>query len=273
MNKIILFLCMPFILLLTQCTSTIPAPGNVPAPEWVSSMRAVHAEFKGEEGYVAQFGDSMTYTMAFWNPMSWSDPAKYLTVNDGLPLRPNGKRWSDVILGTRDKGPEYGNFSGWTSDQVRAAVDNFLTARKPEIAIILVGSNDIRTGDLPINYRTNLEAIVDTCLAAHCIPILNTIPPFRGKSTAVGAVNRIIRETAYSKKVPLADYHAACLKYRPGNSWDGTLISRDGVHPTAGMPHDFSEENLMNSGYALRNWVNFLAYREIYFRVLASQEL
>jgi lysophospholipase L1-like esterase len=236
-------------------------------------MRAVHQEFKGRAGYVAQFGDSMTYSMAFWNPLSRSDPSIYLTDNDGLPLQPSGKSWRDVILGTDDKGPEHGNFSGWTSGQVRIAVENILAARQPEVAIILVGSNDIRSGKVPENYRANLEAIVDACLAVHCIPILNTIPPFRGKDSAVDEVNKIILETANSRKVPLADYHAACLKYRPGQSWDGTLISQDGVHPTGGKADDYSDKNLMNSGYALRNWVNFLVYRDIYFRVLSNLRL
>ena len=123
----------------------------------------------------------------------------------------------------------------------------------------------------PADYRENLEEIVKACLAVHCIPILNTIPPFRGKDAQVEEVNRIIQEVANSYKVPLVDYHAACLRYRPGKSWDGTLISQDGVHPSAGNNHDYSDENLKNSGYALRNWVNFLVYREVYFRVLNPQ--
>ena len=262
--KIFISIFIPFLFLVTQCAST-----NNSIPEWVKSMKTVHAKFKGEEGLVAQFGDSMTYSMAFWSPMSRSDPSEYLMANDGLPLRPEGKRWSDVIFGATNKGPEYGNFSGWTSGQVRSEVEEIVSTQKPEIAIIMVGSNDIRDGSVPADYRSNLEAIVDTCLAAHCIPIINTIPPFRGRETAVDEVNQIIRETADLKKIPLVDYHGACLKYRPGKSWDGTLISEDGVHPTAGVAHDYSEENLKNSGYALRNWINFLVYREIYFRVLS----
>ena len=75
---------------------------------------------------------------------------------------------------------------------------------------------------------------------------------------------------ALKYRVPLVDYHAAILERRPGRSWDGTLISKDGVHPTAGKTHVYSEENLRVSGYALRNWVNFLMYRRIYFRILKA---
>ncbi len=266
MKALICFFCM--ILMPLTVLSTI----SDPAPEWVKHMRTVHAGFEGEVSYVAQFGDSITYSMAFWSPMGWSDPSKYLTGVDGLPHTPSGKRWRDVIKGVKDKGSKHGNYSGWTSGQVRKAVEKILPKRKPEIAIIMVGSNDIRGGGVPEDYRENLEAIVEACLTEHCIPILNTLPPFRGKDSAVDDANRIIRAIALEKQVPLADYHAACLEHRPANSWDGTLISKDGVHPSAGKTHDYSEENLMNSGYALRNWVNFLVYREVYFRVLAKHE-
>ena len=41
-------------------------------------MKKVHARFRGTEGYVAQFGDSITYSMAFWSPLGWDCPDKYL---------------------------------------------------------------------------------------------------------------------------------------------------------------------------------------------------
>ena len=68
--------------------------------------------------------------------------------------------------------------------------------------------------------------------------------------------------------MPLADFHAECLRLRPGQTWDNTLISQDGVHPSGGEVNVYTEENMKRCGYALRNWVNFLAVRELYFRVL-----
>ena len=73
---------------------------------------------------------------------------------------------------------------------------------------------------------------------------------------------------AAEKKIPLADFHAECLHLRPRKSWDGTLISKDGVHPSGGKNNVYSEDNLKECGYALRNWVNFLVYRQLYFQVL-----
>jgi hypothetical protein len=73
---------------------------------------------------------------------------------------------------------------------------------------------------------------------------------------------------AMKLQVPLADFHSECIRRRPDGSWDGTIISRDGIHPSGGKSNDYSEQNLNNCGYALRNWVNFLVYRQLYFRVL-----
>ena len=247
------------------------AHANPIEPSWADSMRKVHAKFKGNTGRVAQFGDSITYSMAFWSPLGWSDPTPFLS-NDGLPKKPEDKRWRDWIIGPRDKGPKFGNYSGWKVSNALKSVDDVIRRDKPEVAIIMLGTNDIASGKVPQGYQGGLEQIVDKCLAAGCVPILNTIPPRRNRKEAVLAANEIIRKLAAQKKIPLADFHDAIVKRRPGNSWDGTLISKDGVHPSGGKSQDYSSDNLKTCGYALRNWVNFLALRQVYFRVLHPEE-
>ena len=135
----------------------------------------------------------------------------------------------------------------------------------------MIGTNDVSAGHVPESYEGDLRKIVNKCLSAHCVPILNTIPPRRGKEEAVEAVNAIIRGVAKEASIPMVDYHAACLLLRPGNSWDGTLVSGDGVHPTGGKTNDYSADNLKICGYALRNWMNFMAVRELVFRVLEAE--
>jgi len=234
----------------------------------LEKMREVHAGFKGQKGYVAQFGDSITYSMAFWSVMSWSDPAEYLKDDDGMPKSPKSGRWRDLIQGARDKGQKFANYSRWTVSDLLKSVDDVLAREKPEVAIIMIGTNDISGGKVPDDYRAGLEKVISKCLDAHCIPLLNTIPPRRDREKAVGAANAIIREVATAKKIPLVDFHAECLRLRPGNSWDGTIISKDGVHPSGGKSNVYDEANLKNCGYALRNWVNFLVYRQVYYEVL-----
>jgi len=248
------------------------AAEEVESLDWVEPMRKVHAGFDGKQGYVAQFGDSITHSLAFWSPLGWDEPQRYLEKDDGLPKKPKSERWRDVILGTRDKGPEHGNYSGWRVGNLLGRVDKVLETHQPEAAIIMIGTNDISGGKVPAGYRKGVETIVEKCLAAHCIPILNTIPPRRGRRQAVEEANRIIREIAKDKKVPLVDYYREILRLRPGDSWQGTIIGEDGVHPTAGKTNVYTTENMKQSGYALRNWLNFLALRQVYFRVLEAEK-
>ena len=237
------------------------------SPEVITAMRKVHAGFKGQEGYVAQFGDSITYSMAFWSPMSWDQPDKYIPENDGLAKTPASKRWKDYIKGARDKGKKYGNYSGWTVNQLLEAIDAALARDKPIAAMIMIGTNDISGGKVPDTYEEKLALVLDKCLAAHCVPILNTIPPRRDRDEEVTAANEIIRALAQKRHLPLVDFHATCLTLRPGNSWDGSIISKDGVHPSGGKSNVYTEENMKNCGYALRNWVNFLALRQLTLKV------
>jgi hypothetical protein len=241
-------------------------------PEWVEPMRKVHAEFDGNQKYVAQFGDSITRSLAFWSPLEWDDPQPYLPRDDGLPILPKRKRWREVIEGARDKGPTFGNEGGWRVDDVLKAMGRVLEKQRPAAAIVMVGTNDIRGNRVPEKYAERLEEIIDRCLAAHCIPLLSTIPPMTGHDKAVAEANEIIRSLAEAKKIPLVDYHAAILERRPAQTWQRTLISDDGVHPTADKTNDYSRDNLLIDGYALRNWVTFLKFREVYFYVLAPEE-
>jgi len=265
MSRFVLAVCV--VAVLTASTLAFAAD----KPDWVGPMKRVNAGFKGTPGYVAQFGDSITYSMAFWTPVGWDEADKYLTKDDGYPKRP-GLRWRDTFFGFRAKGGGEGNYSGWKVDRLLGAVGPVLERQKPEAAIIMIGTNDISGGKVPESYRGNLEQVIDKCIDAHCIPILSTIPPRRGRDEVVKEINGIIREVAAQKKIPFCDFHAACLRIRPGNSWDGTVISGDGVHPSGGKVNVYTEENMKDCGYALRNWVTFLTLRQVYFEAMSKKK-
>jgi lysophospholipase L1-like esterase len=232
-------------------------------------MKAVNAGFDGNPGYVAQFGDSITYSMAFWTPVGWMEPDSFLTEDDGLPKRPE-KRWRDTLKGFRAKGGEHGNYSKWTVRDLLKTVPTVLEREKPELVIVMIGTNDTRPDGPPEDYGENLRKLMRLIMDAHCVPILNTIPPKRNQADGVEKTNNIIREVAAELKLPLVDYHAEILKRQPGEAWLGTLVSDDGVHPSGGDVGNFSPGNLAKCGYALRTWVNFLAVREIHFRILSA---
>lgn len=254
-------------LLVLACTASMHAESN--SDDWVAAMKKVHAGFDGQTGYVAQLGDSITYSMAFWSHMSWADPSGFLP-DDGLPKKPEGRQWKNVIKGARDKGGQHGNFSGWKVGNLLKVIDKVIAEKKPETALLMIGTNDVRSNKVPAHYESGLETIIQKLLAANCVPIISTIPPMRGKKEGVDGANTIIKKMAAKHKLPLIDYHKAIID-RAGQNWDGTLISKDGVHPSGpvkGQGTKFTEENLKQSGYMLRNHLSFVKFREVYFKVL-----
>jgi len=240
---------------------------------WIGEMKKVHAAFAGTKGYVALLGDSITFADAFWTPLDYCDISQFLVKDDGLPKNPAGGVWKDAILGKKNKGLDHCNGSGWQVGYILRVIDAMLMREKPEAAILMVGTNDSGINQVAPGWQQQYEKIVVKCLEAKCVPILNTIPPRIGKEQTIAEFNVIIRAVAAKYSVPLVDYHAELVRRRPGDSIWGTLMQKDGVHPSAGKTTDFSEANLNESGYALRTWMNFHAYRELYFRVLNLEQM
>lgn len=221
---------------------------------WVSAMKAVHAKGKAEKGSVSQIGDSITYTKAFLAGLAWGEAkgAEW----DSLK-RLNGKFFNDR------KGAEHANYSGWTAADGLAKVPSVLAAEKPEIAIIMYGTNDARKGVKPADYEKCLGAIVDACIENGCVPILSTIPPMLNNDAKVEEFNQVVKKITGSRNIPLVDFHAEILKRQPGTAWNGTILGKDDVHPTGGANFDFSEGNLKVCGYALRNYLTCRAMKEV----------
>ncbi|MEO8352465.1 MAG: SGNH/GDSL hydrolase family protein, partial [Chthoniobacteraceae bacterium] len=143
------------------------------AADWEAPMRKVHAHFKGVPGTFAQFGDSITVTMAFWAPLQWkpkhmdgATAAAYELVSK--TMKPDCWRaW---------KGAEFGSEGGMTVRWAFANVDHWLVKLNPEVALIMFGSNDLAQMD-GNEYETKLRAVVERCLRNGTIVILSTMPP------------------------------------------------------------------------------------------------
>ncbi len=121
---------------------------------------------------------------------------------------------------------------------------------RPAVALIMLGSNDVRMLDAA-TYRANLERITRTTADMGIIPVLSTIPPYIGYEEQVGQFNAIIRETARSFGAPLWDYYGA-MSALPNSG-----LSGDGLHPSRSPrgyegAADFSGDNL-GYGYVARN--------------------
>jgi len=244
------------------------------APQWKEAAHRTHARFTGQSGTLAQFGDSITVTQAYWSPLRYerrnASPVMekaFKRVNTAL--RP--ECWADW------KGPAFGSEGGQTIRWADAHMDEWLRKLNPELAVIMFGTNDLHSLELP-EYRAKLKSVAQRCQERGTVPILTTIPPRHGFEKKAEQFAQAAREVASELSLALIDYHAEILKRRP-EDWDGmlerfkdfgtyevpTIISRDGVHPSfpKRFQGDFSEEGLRSSGYTLRSYLTLLKVAEV----------
>lgn len=244
------------------------------APDWAEPMRAVHARFNGTPGTFAQFGDSITVTLAYWTPLLYARknaPPELEAAFERVKAHLRPECWRDW------KGPEFGNDGSKTMAWAREHVDAWLRKLNPEVALIMFGTNDLGQIDAAA-YAAQTREVVRRCLDNGTVVILSTIPPRSGAAEKAAAFAEAARGVAREMRVPLIDYHAEIIRRRP-DDWDGTLakfarwegydvptlISRDGVHPSnpPAFRDDYSEEGLRASGYGLRSALALLAYDEV----------
>jgi hypothetical protein len=256
------------------------APGQGPGGsgprrnDWRDAMARVHVRFRGRPGTFAHFGDSITVSLAFWTPLRYArknapeDMQRAFRRVDGS-MRP--ECWRDW------KGPEYGNEGGMTIRWAHENVDRWLKKLDPEVALIMFGTNDLHSMEVD-EYRDKVRDVVRRCLDNGTIVILSTIPPRHGFLEKSRSFADACRGLAHEFSVPLVDYHAEILRRRP-DDWDGaadafreyhdydvpTLLSRDGVHPSApkSFQDDYSDRALERHGYGLRNYLVLRRYAEV----------
>lgn len=252
------------------------------ALEWVAPMRKVHARFTGAPGTLAQFGDSITFSAAFWSPLSIQPKHTSPAVEAAYQLVKKHLKPESL----NQKGPSFGNQGSMTIRWARENVSNWLATLNPEAAVILFGSNDV--GQMAAEeYEKATREVVAACLANGTVVLLTTAPPQRARMQKCMEFAAVIRRIASEAHLPLVDYGNEILRRRPFD-WDGaseefksaaggayevpTLISKDGVHPSNPRAYlnDFSEEALANNGYGLRNYLTLTAYGDLIREVLDS---
>ncbi|HLX61673.1 MAG TPA: SGNH/GDSL hydrolase family protein [Planctomycetota bacterium] len=251
------------------------------APAWVEPMKNVHEKFTGTHGTFAQFGDSITVTMAFWSPL------QYDRKNATPEMDAAFKRVKDYMkpdCWQKWKGPNYGSEGGMTIRWANDNIDKWLKKLNPEVALIMFGTNDLRQLKAD-EYEQKTRAVIQKCLDNGTIVILSTIPPRSGMLDQSKEFADIARKIAKELNLPFCDYFGECLKRRP-DDWDGTqekfkdrkgydvltLISADGVHPSTAKEFqgNYSEEGLKTSGYTLRNYVVLMSYAEVIEKALGN---
>ena len=278
-KRIPIVLCVSLMLMV----SLAGARGAMEKDYWIAPMRKVHERFTGAKGAFAQFGDSITITMAFWAPLA-GEPKKMdaatARAHSLVKARMKTECWS------KWKGPEFGNNGSMTIRWAHANVDQWLAKLNPEVVVMMFGSNDV--GQMSAEeYEQKTREVVQRCLNNGTVVLLTTAPPRSGYLDKSEAFAEAVRKIARETNVPLIDYCAEILKRRP-KDWNGalpqfkglpgdeyqvpTLIARDGVHPSNPKQYanDFSDEGLNHNGFALRNFLTMTAYAGVIEQVLTK---
>ena len=253
------------------------------APDWVENMKQVHAKFTGEKGTLANFGDSITVTLAYWSPLQYGRKNMDKKAQDAFELV-SGYMQKDCWA--KWKGPEYGSTGMMTIRWASDNVDKWLKKLNPEVAVMMFGTNDLHALKQE-EYETKTREVVKKCLDNGTILILTTPPPRHGFEEKAKLFADTVRKIAKDMKVALCDFHEAVVSRRP-KDWDGAAdefkeykdydvpapIARDGVHPSnpKKWEGDYSEEALKNNGFALRNYVTLLSYAEVIQKVLKDDK-
>ncbi|HYH64509.1 MAG TPA: SGNH/GDSL hydrolase family protein [Urbifossiella sp.] len=250
-------------------------------PAWVAPMRDVHAKFTGTPGTLALFGDSITYSVAFWAPLEGAkltgDDAAALATVRGHMKADCWRKW---------RGDDYGNKGRMTIRWADENVDGWLKKLNPEAVVLLFGTNDLGQLDAK-EYEAKTRSVVERCLKNGTVVLMTTLPPRSGMLEKSRVFADVQRRVAAVYGLPVVDYQADILRRRP-TDWDGslpqlkadaadvyqvpTLIAADGVHPSNPGKHaDYTEAALDRNGFQLRNVLTLRAYADVVRRVLARK--
>jgi hypothetical protein len=251
--------------------------------DYARAMKQVAAKFHGRPGVVLHVGDSITYS----NPYGqWARHGEGRTLDDKALLawmhagaEDDSDGWWLARFDHPDGGRSHTASSGMRADELLAGGKNGLPALarlldtyKPQLVVLMIGTNDVSAGRAVAAYRADLERAVDLLLGQGTVCILSTIPPHPSQPALAKSYNDAIRAVARAHELPLIDYEHEILQRRP-NDWNGTLLQKNDVHPTAeqGGANAASEptpENLRNSGYLLRGWLSVQKIAEVKRTVL-----
>lgn len=257
------------------------AEDEAPLPQawdYADTMRAVAAKGKGRPGVVLHVGDSITYA----NPYgAWALHGAGHTPADDAALKwmhaganDDTDGWHLAAFDHPDGGRSYTACGGIRVDEMLAGgkqhlppLKDLLDQYRPQAVVFMLGTNDASAGRAVEAYRRDAEAALDLMLGRGVVPILSTIPPHVHRQTLARSYNEALRELARQRHLPLIDFEREILTRRP-DDWDGTLLNKGDVHPTASRAGATpasapTAENLRNSGYLLRGWLSVKKIAEV----------
>ena len=252
--------------------------------DYTEAMKKVAAASSAKPGVVLHIGDSITHANPYgqWarfgkghsdddkEALEWMHTGA-MDETDGWYLaaadHPAGGRSHTAAGGMRVDELLTGGKAGLPS------LAELLEKYRPQAVVLMCGTNDVSRGRKVEDYRADAARAVDTILSAGAIPILSTLPPHIGREDLSKAYNSALRDIAREEQLPLIDFEQEVYLRRP-NDWNGTLLGRNDVHPTAeregvSAASQPTDANLKESGYLLRGWLSVRKIAEVKRKVLA----
>jgi acyl-CoA thioesterase-1 len=196
----------------------------------------------------------LTFLLFFvTSPMSAQQSLRYVALGDSYTIGTGAtpdESWPAVVT-KRLQGQKIpielmGNLgvSGWTTQDVIFGELPQFKKLKPDVATLLIGTNDWVQSMPESVFRKNLQIILDQVLQV--IPnkkhiLIITVPDFsvtplgkdyssgRDISQGLKAFNRIIKEEAKARTLKVVDIYSLSKTFDK----DASLISKDGLHPSA----------------------------------------
>jgi hypothetical protein len=275
----------PVLILVVLWTGPIKAQDK-PLPtgwDYAPAMRRVAAEFRGRPGVVLHVGDSITYSSPYGQ---WARSGEGKTAADKDVLRwmhtgadDDSDGWWLARFDHPDGGRSHTAAGGLRANELLAggkqslpSLEQMLSRYRPQIVVLMVGTNDA-SANRPLDaFRVDVTKAVDLILAQHIIPILSTIPPHSQRPELARSYNDSLRALGRSKSIPVIDFEREILSRRPSD-WDGTLLQKGDVHPSASVAGVSATsapttENLRQCGYLLRGWLSVRTIAEVKRKVI-----
>ena len=244
--------------------------------DYVASMKEVAKKFKGTPGVIVLLGDSITYANqnTAWALHGEGQSAdvkaflKWTHVGDGG----NVDGWTAAKTDV-ENGRSHTASSGVTTGEYLAggkhglpALSEIIKKYNPQMALYMLGTNDMNQGAAPAAAAANVEKALDMLMANGTVPVLSTIPPMKGKIPQVEAYNAELKKLAEKKKVPLLDLFGE-MKAIDADMM--CFLTGDGVHLSFDNPGGApTVDNFKKTGYLCRCYFNVLKLMEVKGKVI-----
>ena len=227
-------------------------------------------------GKMGQWGDSITNSMAYLGSLAGYGCSGNTTCETYQPILIWMKACetspgSGIVGGgcsspLAEKGGGHCCESGWTIESGLNVIARVIEQDNPSWSLTMYGTNDINGNNWDDargeTYKRRLKYFLLASAEAGIPPAVSTIPPrmdgcnvSNDYTPSVTICNNKITAAANELKIPLVDFHYACVEHHPSDWCGGTTgtLGDDGVHPSwHSNTTNFDPPAIYNDGYAIR---------------------